>query len=86
MEEKYLSLVNYDHGGKRLVVHNDEVNTFEDVIEALIDICNHTPDQAEQCTMIIHHKGKCSVKEGDEDILNDMRRKLVDIGIGATVE
>lgn len=71
---------------KRLIIHNDEVNSFENVINALIDICKHTLDQAEQCTMIIHHKGKCSVKEGDEEMLNNMRRDFVGIGIGATVE
>lgn len=72
--------------GKKLVVHNDEVNSFEHVITCLISICKHTAAQAEQCTTIIHHKGKCSVKEGDEDELLTMRRALTEQGIGATVE
>lgn len=72
--------------GKKLIVHNDEVNSFEDVISALVKICKHAASQAEQCTTIIHHKGKCVVKEGEEDTLLDMRRALTDLNIGATVE
>ena len=47
-----------------LVVFNDDINTFEHVIDTLVDVCEHSPEQAEQCTIIIHHTGKCSVKEG----------------------
>ena len=72
--------------GKKLVLHNDEVNSFEFVIDSLIKICKHTQAQAEQCTTIIHHKGKCAVKEGDEDELLNMRRAFSELGIGATVE
>ena len=75
-----------DELGKKLIVHNDDVNSFEHVIRCLIAICKHTPAQAEQCTTIIHHKGKCSVKEGEEEDLLNMRRALVHEGIGATVE
>ena len=50
-----------------LVLFNDEFNTFDFVIETLIDICGHEPLQAEQCTLITHYKGKCSVKSGDID-------------------
>ncbi|HRI29239.1 MAG TPA: ATP-dependent Clp protease adaptor ClpS [Chitinophagales bacterium] len=73
-------------GGCKLVVHNDEVNTFDWVIKALIEICHHTPEQAEQCTLIIHFKGKCVVKEGNEEELLPMRRAIVERGIGATLE
>ena len=69
-----------------LVVWNDEVNTFDWVIKALIDICNHEQEQAEQCTMLIHYKGKCSVKEGDYDDLKAMCDGITDRGIGATIE
>lgn len=72
--------------GKKLVLHNDEVNSFEFVITALIKICKHTPAQAEQCTTIIHHKGKCAVKEGEEEELLNMRRAFSELGLGATVE
>jgi ATP-dependent Clp protease adaptor protein ClpS len=49
---------------KRLVLLNDDVNTFDFVIESLVDICNHTPEQAETCAFIVHYKGKCAVKSG----------------------
>ena len=51
--------------GNSLILHNDDVNTFEFVIESLIDVCKHTSEQAEQCTYLIHYKGKCDVKKGD---------------------
>jgi ATP-dependent Clp protease adaptor protein ClpS len=47
-----------------LVVFNDDVNTFDHVISTLIRVCKHTPEQAEQCTLLIHYKGKCAVKKG----------------------
>lgn len=68
-----------------LVVFNDDVNTFEHVIDTLIDVCEHGPEQAEQCTWIIHHKGKCSVKKGEMDQLLDMCKVILDRGINATV-
>lgn len=49
---------------KTLVLFNDDFNTFDFVVETLIDVCGHDPDQAEQCTMIVHYKGKCTVKSG----------------------
>ncbi len=72
--------------GRRLVVHNDDVNTFDWVIESLVDICNHTHEQAEQCAYIIHYKGKYAVKEGPKGKLSPMREALVDRGINATLE
>ncbi len=72
--------------GVRLVVHNDDVNTFEWVIESLIDICNHTMEQAEQCAYIIHYSGKYAVQQGTRRTLSPMREQLVDRGINATIE
>lgn len=69
-----------------LIVWNDEVNTFEWVIETLEDVCGHTPEQAEQCAMIIHTKGKYAVKAGDFDTLKSMCDAITERGIGATVE
>lgn len=69
-----------------LVVWNDEVNTFEWVIETLIDVCGHTEEQAEQCAMIIHVQGKYAVKKGDYDTLKPMCNSINDRGINATVE
>ncbi len=69
-----------------LIVWNDEVNTFEWVIETLIDVCNHSEEQAGQCAMLIHTKGKYAVKHGNYDTLKPMCDAITDRGIGATVE
>jgi ATP-dependent Clp protease adaptor protein ClpS len=69
-----------------LIVYNDDVNTFEFVINVLMEICGHAPEQAEQCTMLIHYKGKCSVKNGDWDKLVAMRNAICNRGISAEVE
>jgi ATP-dependent Clp protease adaptor protein ClpS len=69
-----------------LVVWNDEVNTFEWVIETLIDICGHTLEQAEQCAMLIHTKGKYAVKLGTYEVLKPLCDAITDRGIGATIE
>lgn len=69
-----------------LIVWNDEVNTFEWVIETLVDVCGHSIEQAEQCAMIIHLRGKYAVKTGDYDLLKPMCDTITDRGIGATIE
>src|ERR1700676_1921081 len=69
-----------------LVVWNDEVNSFDWVIQTLIEICNHSTEQAEQCGMIIHTRGKYAVKKGSYDELKQMRAPITDRGIGATIE
>ena len=68
-----------------LIVYNDDVNTFEHVIDTLIKVCNHTAEQAEQCTLIIHYKGKCSVKKGDFEELKPLRQGICDKGISAEI-
>jgi ATP-dependent Clp protease adaptor protein ClpS len=70
----------------QLIVWNDEVNTFEWVIETLIDVCKHTQEQAEQSAMIIHHNGKYAVKNGDYDTLKPMCDAITERGISATIE
>jgi ATP-dependent Clp protease adaptor protein ClpS len=72
--------------GHQLVVHNDDVNTFDWVIESLIDICNHTVEQATQCSMFIHFQGKYGVKHGSEDALLPMKDALHERGISASIE
>lgn len=69
-----------------LIVWNDEVNTFEWVIETLIEICGHSQEQAEQCAIIIDSKGKYSVKEGSYEVLKPMCDAITDRGINATIE
>jgi ATP-dependent Clp protease adaptor protein ClpS len=68
-----------------LVLFNDDVNTFEHVIDTLIDVVHHTPEQAEQCTIIIHYKGKCSVKNGGFEELAPLRNEICRRGISAEV-
>ena len=70
----------------KLIVWNDEVNTFDWVIQSLMDVCGHDNEQAEQCAWIIHYKGKYTVKIGPMKKLSVMREALVERGIGATVE
>ncbi len=70
---------------KDLVVFNDDVNTFEHVIKTLIRVCKHTAEQAEQCTMLIHYKGKCAVKTGLFDELKPMKDGICEAGIDAKI-
>ena len=69
-----------------LIVWNDEINSFDWVIETLILVCGHSKEQAEQCAMIIDSKGKYAVKEGEYDVLKPMCDAITDRGIGATIE
>jgi ATP-dependent Clp protease adaptor protein ClpS len=68
-----------------LIVFNDDVNTFDHVINTLIRVCKHTQEQAEQCTMLIHYKGKCAVKNGSFDYLKPMREAICEAGIDARI-
>ena len=68
-----------------LVVFNDDVNTFDHVTRTLIKVCKHTQEQAEQCTLIIHYKGKCQVKNGSFDFLRPMREAICEAGIDARI-
>ncbi len=71
---------------KDLIVFNDDVNTFDHVIESLIKVCQHDTIQAEQCTYIIHFNGKCQVKRGDYEKLEPMCIALLDRGITAEIQ
>ncbi len=71
---------------RKLVLFNDEVNTFDFVIDALIKVCRHEPIQAEQCTILVHCKGKCSVKEGEYSDLEPMCSALLDRGLTAEIQ
>ena len=70
---------------KDLIVFNDDINTFEHVIETLIKVCKHTAEQAEQCTLLIHYKGKCAVKKGSYEELRPMREAICEVGIDAKI-
>ena len=68
-----------------LVVFNDDVNTFEHVINTLVKVCGHSSEQAEQCSLIIHYKRKCAVKKGSFEELKPMRQGVCDNGISAEI-
>ena len=71
---------------RHLILHNDDVHTFDYVIASLIDICRHEVHQAEQCAYIVHHKGKCDVKSGSYDDLHPMKDRLTDKGLSVTID
>jgi ATP-dependent Clp protease adaptor protein ClpS len=86
-EEALLQEVLLEEGPvKEIILHNDDVNTFEHVIISLMDICGHEPMQAEQCAMIVHHNGKCSVKRGTFDQLEPKCTALLERGLSAQIE
>jgi len=68
-----------------IVLYNDDVNTFDHVIDTLMDVCDHMPEQAEQCAIIVHHKGKCTVKTGDYDDLEPRCSMLLTAGLSAEI-
>ncbi|GAK97352.1 hypothetical protein JCM19294_1398 [Nonlabens tegetincola] len=70
---------------KKIVLYNDDVNTFDHVIDMLVATCDHTPVQAEQCSIIVHYKGKCSVKTGDYDDLKPRCSALLEAGLTAEI-
>lgn len=72
--------------GYQIIVFNDEVNTFDWVIESLVKVCSHTVEQATQCSMFIHFRGKYAVKHGSEEELIPMKDALQERGITAAIE
>lgn len=68
-----------------IVLFNDDVNTFDHVIDTLIDVCDHNPEQAEQCAIIVHFKGKCTVKTGEYDDLKPRCTLLLQAGLSAEI-
>ena len=68
-----------------IIVYNDDVNTFDHVIETLIRVCEHTPEQAEQCSIIVHFNGKCTVKTGVLEKLKPQCTQLLDAGLNAEI-
>lgn len=68
-----------------IILYNDDHNTFDYVIEVLIAVCDHTPEQAEQCSLLVHYKGKCGVKTGTYDELEPKCSLLLDAGLTAEI-
>ena len=69
-----------------LILYNDDVHTFEYVIDSLIDVCGHDPEQAEQCTLITHFKGRCNIRSGSFDELQQMSEELSRRGLTVTID
>lgn len=68
-----------------IVLFNDDVNTFEHVIETLVRVCQHAAEQAEQCAILVHYKGKCTVKTGSFDELRPQCTQLLEAGLSAEI-
>ena len=68
-----------------IVLFNDDVNTFDFVIDSLIEVCDHTMEQAEQCTLLVHYKGKCTVKTGEYSDLKPRCTSLLTKGLSAEI-
>jgi ATP-dependent Clp protease adaptor protein ClpS len=72
--------------GRAIILHNDEVNSFDHVIECLMKYCGHEQEQATQCSYIVHNNGKCDVKRGSLDKLKPIHEALLDQGLKTTIE
>jgi len=83
---KKIETSNNNNNNKKLIVLNDDFNTFDHVTKTLIKICNHTNHQAEQCTYLIHYKGKCSVKEGNNQKLTKLKEQIKEEGLNAIIK
>ena len=68
-----------------MILHNDEINSFDYVIKSLVDICNHDAYQAEQCAFITHYKGKCDIKNGTYKKLAPLKNQLIEKGLSITI-
>jgi len=69
-----------------LILHNDELHTFDYVIDTLVKVCEMDEIQAEQCTFLVHYKGKCDVKKGDFNFLKPFKEALIAKGLEATID
>ncbi|PVX51867.1 ATP-dependent Clp protease adaptor protein ClpS [Balneicella halophila] len=72
--------------GRSLILHNDDFNDFDFVVDTLIVVCEHEYEQAFQCALITHHKGKCEVKRGSLEELKPLKHRIIDRGINATID
>jgi len=84
IKEQLLTLEDVQKNNE-IVLYNDDVNTFDHVIDTLIYACDHTAEQAEQCSIIVHYKGKCTVKTGKYEELKPRCSKLLEAGLSAEI-
>jgi ATP-dependent Clp protease adaptor protein ClpS len=85
-QEEEVALLTEEEKKLQLIIYNDDVNTFDFVIETLVEVLGHDPIQAEQCTWLIHYKGKCAVKEGSFEKLEPLCNKILNLGLSAAIE
>lgn len=78
-----IAVLEQESNQHEIVLFNDDVNTFDFVINSLIQVCDHTTEQAEQCTYLVHFKGKCTVKTGELNDLKPRCSKLLQLGLSA---
>ncbi len=83
--QEELDILTDEQKNNEIVLFNDDVNTFDHVIETLVYACEHTPIQAEQCAWIVHYKGKCTVKTGSYEELEPRCSLLLDAGLSAEI-
>ncbi|ESU22592.1 ATP-dependent Clp protease adaptor protein ClpS [Flavobacterium enshiense DK69] len=89
VKEKVLEKVSIEEllsSNYEIILFNDDVNTFDHVIDTLIDVCDHEPLQAEQCAILVHYTGKCGVKSGSYKELEPQCSKLLDAGLSAEIQ
>ena len=87
-KEKFLEEVLVEDAigtNNEIVLYNDDVNTFDHVIDTLIRVCRHTAEQAEQCSLIVHYNGKCTVKTGEYKELKPQCTQLLEAGLSAEI-
>jgi len=87
-KEKVLEEISVDEllsANNEIVLYNDNVNTFDHVIDTLIRVCEHTAEQAEQCSLIVHYNGKCTVKTGEYKELKPLCSQLLEAGLSAEI-
>lgn len=86
LEQEIIEVILKEEATKALVLYDDDFNTFEHVIDSLIKVCDHHPEQAEQCTHLVHYKGKCVVKNGTYKKLKPLCESLLERGLTAKIE
>ena len=84
-EQTYYEVDEITVDEQNVIIYKDDFNTFEHVIDTLIKTCKHTQEQAEQCTWLIHYKGKCAVKTGEFNLLVPVKNAICEAGIDAKI-
>ncbi len=83
--QEEIDLLEQEVNQHEIILFNDDVNTFDHVIDSLIDVCEHTSEQAEQCAYLVHYKGKCAVKTGEYKELKPRCSRLLTLGLSAEI-